>query len=167
MIFLTLYATLPHNLIKKKLIDLSGPSKAKVRLFLHVTKERLSLLLNINTNINFGHVKIYVKPCKYTFKIISIFNIGTRLYRQIVGIPMGANCAPLVADLFLFWGERDFMAALSNDKQSEIIEAFNSISRYLDDLLNIENTFFEGMVNQIYLPKVQLNKANSEAPFSD
>ena len=34
---------------------------------------------------------------------------GTKLYRQIVGIPMGTNCAPLVADLFLFWYERDFM----------------------------------------------------------
>ena len=34
---------------------------------------------------------------------------GSKLYRQIVGIPMGTNCAPLVADLFLFCHERDFM----------------------------------------------------------
>ena len=56
---------------------------------------------------------------------------GTKLYRQIVGIPMGTNCAPLVADLFLFCYERDFMTSLSDVKQTEIIEAFKSTSRYL------------------------------------
>ena len=80
---------------------------------------------------------------------------GTQLYRQIVGIPMGTNCAPLVADLFLFCYERDFMTSLSDDKQAEIIEAFKSTSRYLDDLLNIDNPYFEGMVNRIYPPALQ------------
>ena len=75
---------------------------------------------------------------------------GIKLYRQIVGIPMGTYCAPLVADLFLFCYERDFMTSLSDVKQSEIIDAFKSTSRYLDDLLNINNPYFEGMVNRIY-----------------
>ena len=95
---------------------------------------------------------------------------GTKLYRQIVCIPMGTNCAPLVADLFLFCYERDFMTSLSDIKQAEIIEAFKSISRYLDDLLNIDNPYFEGMINRIYPPELQLNKANTadtEAPLLD
>ena len=54
----------------------------------------------------------------------------TKLYRQIVGIPMGTNCVPLVAGLFLFWYERDFMTSLSDVKQAKIIEAFKSRSRY-------------------------------------
>ena len=94
---------------------------------------------------------------------------GTKLYRQIVGIPMGTNCAPLVADLFLFCYERDFMTSLSDVKQAEIIEAFKSTSRYLD-LLHIDNPYFEGMVNRIYPPELQLNKANTsdtEALFLD
>ena len=53
------------------------------------------------------------------------------------------------------------MTSLSDDNQ--IIEAFNSTSRYLDDLLNIDNPYFEGMVNQIYPPDLQLNKANTSA----
>ena len=61
---------------------------------------------------------------------------------------MGTNCAPLVADLFLFCYERDFMLSLSEDNQSGVIEAFNSTSRYLDDLLNIDNNFFDSMVNR-------------------
>ena len=95
---------------------------------------------------------------------------GTKLYRQIVGIPMGTNCAPLVADLFLFSYERDFMKDLSSDNQADVIKAFNSTSRYLDDLLNIDNPYFEGMVNQIYPSELQFNKANTsdtEAPFLD
>ena len=95
---------------------------------------------------------------------------GTTFYRQIVSIPMGTNCAPLVADLFLFCYERDFMTSLSDVKQAEIIEAFESTSRYLDELLNIDNPSFLGMVNRIYPPELQLNKANTsdtEAPFLD
>ena len=95
---------------------------------------------------------------------------GSKLYRQIVGIPMGTNCAPLVADLFLFCYERDFMLSLSDNNQADIIEALNSTSRYLDDLLYIDNPYFEQMVGQIYPTELQLNKANSfetEAPFLD
>ena len=63
---------------------------------------------------------------------------------------MGTNCTPFVADLFLFYYDRDFMLSLSDDNQSEVIKAFNSTSRYLDDLLNIDNNFFDTMVNHIY-----------------
>ena len=62
---------------------------------------------------------------------------------------MGTNRALLVADLFLFCYERDFMLSLSGDTQSDVIKAFNSTSRYLDDLLNIDNNFFDNMVNRI------------------
>ena len=67
---------------------------------------------------------------------------------------MGTNCAPLVADLLLFCYEKDY----SDVKQAEIIEAFKSISRYLDDLLNIDNPYSEGMVTRIYPPELQLKK---------
>ena len=104
-----------------------------------------------------------------TFLLDNIYiRFGSKLYRQIVGIPMGTNCAPLVADLFLFCYERDFMLSLSEDNQSGVIEAFNSTSRYLDDLLNIDNNFFDSMVNRIYPSELKLNKANvsdAEASF--
>ena len=55
---------------------------------------------------------------------------GSKLYRHIVGIQMGTNCAPLVADLFLFCYERDFLLSLSDNNQTDNIEACNSTSRY-------------------------------------
>ena len=83
---------------------------------------------------------------------------------------MGTNFAPLVAALFLFCYERDYMPSLSDVKQAEIIEAFKSTSRYVDDLFNIDNPYFESMVKSIYPHELQLNKANTsdtEAPFLD
>ena len=81
---------------------------------------------------------------------------------------MSTICAPLVAELFLFCYKRDFMNSLSDDNQPDIAEAFNSTSRYIDDLLNIDNPYFEEMVNQFY--PLQLNIATSsdtEAPYLD
>ena len=62
------------------------------------------------------------------------------------------------------------MKSLSRENQADIIEAFNSTSRYLDDLLNIDNIYFDQMVDRIYPTELQLNRANSsdtEAPFLD
>ena len=56
---------------------------------------------------------------------------ATKLYRQIVGFPMGTYCAPLVAVLFSFCYERDFVKSLSDDNRADIIEAFNWTSRYM------------------------------------
>ena len=120
-------------------------------------------------DIHFGHIRMYAMPYPISW-ILFILDLEPSYTDKIVGIPMGTNCAPLVADLFLYCYERDFMDSLNHDNQADVIEAFNSTSRYLDDLLNIDNPYFEGMVKQIYPPELQLNKANNtdtEAPFLD
>ena len=53
------------------------------------------------------------------------------------------------------------MMSLSNDKQACIIDAFNTTSRYSDDILNINNIYFDNMVSQIYLAELQLNKVKT------
>ena len=58
--------------------------------------------------------------------------------------------------------------SLSEEKQSEVIEAFSLTSRYLDNLISIDNNYFDGLISQIYPSELQLTKANSsetEAPF--
>ena len=60
--------------------------------------------------------------------------------------------------------------SLSDDKQADVIDAFNTTSRYLDDILNINNVYFDNMVSQIYPSELQLNKANAsdtKAAFLD
>ena len=103
--FSTLYTTLPHNLIKKKLLDLIEWT------FKRALKNYGSLYLACN-----DRKAIFTSSDKSRYTLWSCQNVcdalsylldniyirfGTKLYRQIVGIPMGTNCAPLVADLFL------------------------------------------------------------------
>ena len=163
--FSTLYTTLPHNLIKEKLINLIEWTFKREGSPYIACNERQAFFTSEDTK----RYKLWScqNVCEALIYLLDNIYIrfGTKLYRQIVGIPMGTNCAPLVADLFLFCYERDFMASLSGVEQAEIVEAFGSASGYLDDLLNIDNPY---MVNRIYPPELQLNKANTsdaEAPF--
>ena len=131
--FPTLYTTLPHNLIKEKLLDLIERTfyKKEGKLYLACNdKKAFFTSADIIEDITFGLVRMYVTPYRFSWTILNYIRFGTNLYRQIVGIPMGTNCAPLVADLFLFCYERDFMKNLSSDNQADVIKAFNLTSRY-------------------------------------
>ena len=66
---------------------------------------------------------MYATPYRTSWIIIT-FRFGNKIYRQNVGIPMGTNCVPLVADLFSFCYDRDFMTSLFYDNQADIIKAF-------------------------------------------
>ena len=124
------------------------------------------LLLNNLNDISLFSCQKICDAFHYLLDNIFI-RFGSKLYKQIVGIPMGTICAPLVAYLFfiLLW-ER----LRVDNNQTDIIKAFNSTSRYLDDLLYTDNPHFEQMVGQIYPTELQLNKSNSsdtKAPFSN
>ena len=172
--FSTLHTTLPHNLIKEKsldLIELTFKKGIKIYGSLYlVCNDRNAFFTSSDES------RYILWPCQNVCNALSYLldniyiRFGTNLYRKIVGILTGTNCTPLVADLFLYCYERDSINSLNHDNQADVNDAFNSTSRYLDDLLNIDNPYFEGMVNQIYPPELQLNKAytkGSEAPFMD
>ena len=98
------------------------------------------------------HVLVKMYVMRLPFLLDSIFiRFGTKLYRQVVGIPMGTNCAPLSTDLFLFCYERGFMISLSDDTPADIIDAFNTTSRYLDDILNIYNVSYDNLAYKLTL----------------
>ena len=125
--FSTLYTTLPYNLIKEKLLDLIEWT------FKRALKNYGSLYLACNDRKAFftssDQSRYTLWSCQNVCDALSYLldniyiRFGTKLYRQIVGIPMGTNCAPLVADLFLYCYERDFMDSLNHDNQADVIEA--------------------------------------------
>ena len=168
--FSTLYTTLPHNLIKEKLTELIEQTfNRQGSLYLACNEKHAFFTSEQPKRFKLWSCQKVCNALHYLLDNIFI-RFGSKLYRQIVGIPMGTNCAPLVADLFLFSYERDFMLSLSDNNQADVVEAFNSTSRYLDDLLNIDNPYFAQMVSQIYPTELQLNKANrsdTQAPFLD
>ena len=164
------YTALAHNLIKGKLIDIIERTIQREGSPYLACHDRFAFLLQ--NNLKKYHAWSCQNVCDaLTFLLDNIFiRFGTKLYRLAVRIPMGTNCAPLVADLFLFCYERDFMMSLSDDKQADVIDAFKTTSRYLDDVLNINNVYFDNMVSQIYPSELHLNKANTsdiEAAFLD
>ena len=114
--FSTLYTTLPHNLIKEKLLDLIEWT------FKRALKNYGSPYLACNDRKAFftssDQSRYTLWSCQNVCDALSYLldniyiRFGTKLYRQIVGIPMGTNCAPLVADLFLYCYDRAFMDSL-------------------------------------------------------
>ena len=106
------------------------------------------------------HVYIYVQ-------------FDSMVYQQIVGIPMCTNCAQLIADLFIYCYERDFMSDLHKSKSHNLIVMSNDTfctSRYLDDIFTIDNPEFEKYIPDINPAELQLNKANTsdnETSFVD
>ena len=165
--FSSLYTTLPHNLIRNQLVDLIEITFRREEAVYLVCNEDCAFFASE------GHKKYDLWSCeKVADALIHLLDnifirFGSKLYRQNVGIPMGTNCATLVSDLCLFCSE---MKSLTKEKRCILIDAFNSISRYLDDLLNIDNIHFEHMVHRIYPAELQLNKANAsdtEAAFLD
>ena len=134
-----MYTTLPHNLIKEKLLDLIERTFYKKEGKLYIACNDKKAFFTSADHYRGYHLWSCQNLCDaLSFLLENIYiRFGTKLYRQIVGIPMGTNCAPLVAVLFLFCYEREFM---------------------------------KNLVNQIYPPEFQLNKANTsdtEAPFLD
>jgi hypothetical protein len=95
-----------------------------------------------------------------------IFN----LLQQVVGIPMGTNCAPLLADLFVYSYESEFLQKLVQDKKIHEARAFNFTYRYIDDVLSINNSRFAEFLTLIYPPELEVKETTdtaSSASFLD
>ena len=168
--FSTLYTSLPHDLIKAKVLSLVNWC------FNRESKSYLctSLKAGFFSNKKYDSYRCWscAELCEaFTFLMENIYvQFDGMVYQQIVGIPMGTNCAPLIADLFLYCYERDFMSDLQKSKRHDLIDMFNDTSRYLDDIFTIDNPEFEKYIPDIYPAELQLNKANTsdkETSFLD
>ena len=75
---------------------------------------------------------------------------GGQLFRQMVGIPMGAGCAPLLADLFLYSCGNEFLDKLIKEGGGELAGRFNLSYRYIDDLISFNNKGFKEFISDVY-----------------
>jgi hypothetical protein len=90
------------------------------------------------------------------FLIYNIFVVfGNQISQQTVGIPMGTNCAPLLADLFLYSYDAEFIQKLLHENKPLAV-AFNSTFRYIDDVLLINNDQFHSYVDPIYPNELEI-----------
>jgi hypothetical protein len=105
------------------------------------------------------------------FLIDNIFVVfGDRVFQQSVGIPMDTNCAPLLADLFLYSYEAEFIQKLLNEKKKYLVVTFNSTFRYIDDVLYINNDQFHSYVDSIYPSGLEIKdtiESSTSASYMD
>ena len=104
---------------------------------------------------NTSSFKNITRPANiFDFLIDNIFvTFGGRVFQQTVGIPMGTNCAPLLADLFIYYYETDFIQELISKMDKNLAISFNFTFRYIDDVLSLNNLKF---VEQIYPIELQI-----------
>ena len=155
--FSTLYTTLPHDKLKSRLKELIHKAFNNSRNF---------VVLGYNSTY-FSKTSQKNKTC-YTkkqvcdmldFLIDNIFvTFGGAIFQQQVGIPMGTNCAPLLADLFLYSYETEFLQNLVRNKNIKDAKSFNFTYRYIDDVLSINNPSFAKWLPSIYPPELEIKE---------
>ena len=100
----------------------------------------------------------------------SFFRFGDKVYRQCIGIPMGIDPAPQMANLYLYYYESSFMEKLTKDNYG-IAKKFNNTSRYIDDLITLNNNGnLMNFMNTVYPQELILNLENDndqQATFLD
>ena len=107
------------------------------------------------------------------FLVDNIFVVfAGKVFQQIIGIPMGTNCAPLLADIFLYSYEAEFIQSLSllSAGKKRLASQFNFTYRYIDDVLSIYNPDFENYLGQVYPPELEIKdttESNTSASYLD
>ena len=102
------------------------------------------------------------------FLVDNIFVVFARkVFQQIVGIPMETNCAPLLADIFLYSHEAEFIQSLLSTGRKHLASHFNFTYRYFDDDLSINNPEFENYLGQMYPEIKDTTERNTSASYLD
>ena len=108
-------------------------------------------------------------PAFSSQKLSKFFRV-IKSFRQMVGIPMGTNCAPLLADLFLYSYENEFLDKLIKEGKRKLARRFNLSYRYIDDLISFNNKRFKEFISDIYpkeLTTSETTESTSVASYLD
>ena len=160
--FSTLYTSIPHDLLKSRITALMHNScKRRNGSNIKITSGSGYFIDTINP----GGDNLYTADqiCRMVEVLIdNIFvRFGGCLFRQIIGIPMGTNCPPLVADLYLYSYESEFLDNMIRGGQRKLARSFNLCYRYIDDLIVFNNKKFGDYVKEIYPSQLTVEKANT------
>ena len=170
--FSTLYTSIPHDLLKSRISNLVHNAFRKKDGSVRYTHIKLTRAKGYFTHdINGGGDNMFTADsiCEMIeFLIDNIFvQFGGRLFRQVIGIPMGTNCAPLLADLFLYSYENEFLDNMIRSGHRRLARSFNLCYRYIDDLIAFNNKKFLDYLKEIYPSQLMVEKANKSDHLAD
>ena len=154
--FSTLYTSLPHAKLKLQLHDLlERVFTTKGKSFI-ATNSYHTFWTNDRKSRKYTYFTCRQLCFAVDFLIDNIYvRFGNSVFRQVIGIPMGTNSAPLLADLFLHTFEYDFMLKTMKADMSKAVE-FSNTFRYIDDLFSVNNDNFGNCIREIYSSELQL-----------
>ena len=163
--FSALYTSIPHDLLKSRISGLvHGAFREKDGSVGYTHIEVARAKGYFTHDINGGGDNMYTADniCKMIeFLIDNIFvQFGGRLFRQVIGIPMGTNCAPLLADLFLHSFENEFLDCMVGGGHRRLARSFNLCYRYIDDLIVFNSKKFLDYLKEIYPSQLTVEGAN-------
>ena len=102
------------------------------------------------------------------FLIDNIYiEFGGIIFQQTIGIPMGTNCAPLLADLFLYSYESDFIKRIKRNGAKKTCSSFNFTFRYIDDVLSLNNPRFGDYLDSIYPEELEIKDTTDTPKYSN
>ena len=104
---------------------------------------------------------------EYLIDNIIFVEFGGRIFQQTIGIPMGTNCAPLLADLCLYSYEAEFVQSLLQAGKKHLAQQFNFTYRYIDDVLSLKNTKFAEYLEFIYLCELEIKETAASSSYLD
>ena len=158
--FSTLYTTIPHQKLKSRLATIIRNS------FIHKTGNRRYKYLVLGREGPYFVREHSDSKSKYTEEdiirmleflvdnIVVVF--AGKVFQQIIGIPMDTNCTPLLADIFLYSYDAEFIQSLLSTGRKWLVSQFNFTYRYIDDVLSINNPDFENYLGQMYPPELEI-----------
>ena len=160
--FSTLYTSIPHDLLKSRMnniINNAFKHKNGATQYTHIKVGRNKSHLTSDP-LNGDNKYTANDICKMIeFLVDNIYvRFGGQLFRQMVGIPMGTNCAPLLADLFLYSYENEFLDKLVKEGKRKLARRFNLSYRYIDDLISFNNKRFKEFISDIYPKELTISE---------
>ena len=160
--FSTLYTSIPHDLLKSRMnniINNAFKHKNGATRYTHIKVGRNKSHFTSDP-LNGDNKYTANDICKMIeFLVDNIYvRFGGQLFRQMVGIPMGTNCAPLLADLFLYSYENEFLDKLIKEGKRKLARRFNLSYPYIDDLISFNNKRFKEFISDIYPKELTISE---------
>ena len=172
--FSTLYTNIPHDKLKSRLANIIRNS------FMFKNGNRRYKYLVLGHEESYFQKEHSDSKHKYSeddinkmleFLVDNIFVVFVgKVFQQIVGIPMGTNCAPLLADIFLYSYEAEFIQTLLSTGRKQLASRFNFTYRYIDYVLSINNPEFVNYLGQMYPVELEIKdttESNNSASYLD
>ena len=160
--FSTLYTSIPHDLLKSRMnsiINNAFKHEHGATRYTHIKVCRNKSYFTSDP-LNADNKYTANDICKMIeFLVDNIYvGFGGQLFRQMVGISMGTNCAPLLADLFLCSYENEFLDKLIKEGKRKLARKFNLSYRYIDDLISFNNKRFKEFISDFYPKEITISE---------